>query len=407
MQNILSSFLNAGLLPIGEDDEKLKLLDAAATELAKKLNESALLVYRFVLVALYDKAKATDPVLLMAEAEVKSKWSTIVNKLGPSPIQVYRAVILRAVEIAATENNIIKGAAQLIASNEPTLHSQGKERDIIEALMAEFSQSFETKAYSDWIAPINLTVSKLIGKAKKALLTKEALTLAVAASVGPVDKAGKAIVNSNPHWPDVGQEWAIEYSSRISDGLFNILQNYSKSIVDELQEAIRETLAMLVDGFERSSIRDAKSELLWLKFSMFSPSGGRSFRGMSPNELLFHAVMDIAAIVSPHSPPSVEYFLRELVGNVSSAEMPLKSVLSDFGHRLQLPETATRFSTIFEDSLVSTGRRSWLDLALRPSLEENFEDEAGVSINHTEQLGEYAVKFYKEIQARKILSSLV
>ena len=35
MQTILTGFLNAGLLPIGEDDEKLKLLEAAAVDLAK------------------------------------------------------------------------------------------------------------------------------------------------------------------------------------------------------------------------------------------------------------------------------------------------------------------------------------------------------------------------------------
>ena len=43
MQTILSGFLTAGLLPIGEDDEKLKLLEPAAANLAKQIKEIPLL----------------------------------------------------------------------------------------------------------------------------------------------------------------------------------------------------------------------------------------------------------------------------------------------------------------------------------------------------------------------------
>jgi hypothetical protein len=37
MQSVLSEFLAAGLLPIGEEDEKLRLLESAAGELVKKI----------------------------------------------------------------------------------------------------------------------------------------------------------------------------------------------------------------------------------------------------------------------------------------------------------------------------------------------------------------------------------
>jgi hypothetical protein len=48
MQSVLSEFLAAGLR-IGEEDEKLRLLESAAGELVKKIKGAPLLLHRFAL----------------------------------------------------------------------------------------------------------------------------------------------------------------------------------------------------------------------------------------------------------------------------------------------------------------------------------------------------------------------
>src|SRR5579862_4727414 len=93
MQTILSGFLKARLLPIGEDDEKLHLLESAASELAKRIKEKPILVQRSLLVGLDPAVPETDPVHKLVETAVSDKWETIANKIGPNPVQVYRAVI--------------------------------------------------------------------------------------------------------------------------------------------------------------------------------------------------------------------------------------------------------------------------------------------------------------------------
>jgi hypothetical protein len=82
MQNILSGFLSAGLLPIGEDDEQLKLLETAAGELAKEITAAPLTAYRFALAGFDDRISATDPAIIEAEKAVLGKWQTITNDAG-------------------------------------------------------------------------------------------------------------------------------------------------------------------------------------------------------------------------------------------------------------------------------------------------------------------------------------
>jgi hypothetical protein len=401
MSNALTHFLNAGLLPIGEDDEKFKLLEAAAVELSKKIAAKPLLTYRFALVGLSDQTKADDPVLLLTEVEIRSKWPTSVNKLGASPVQIYRAVVLRALELVASRSDEIKGAIALIAKNEPTLQSQGKERAVIENLIASFGQAFQNTLFEAWAKPINLQLSKLAAKIKNAPLTKESLAAAIASAVGPTDKSGKAIPNSNPHWPSSDHQWGHEFVHRATEAIFAAIQNSTKVFVDELQVSMRELLVGITTGFNQAALRDAKSELLWLRMSMYSPSGSRSYRSMSLDELLFHSISDVSSMVGPTSPPSVEHFLQELVSSITQDEIQLGKVLPDMVARIS---ANTKIEALFHCDLAPKGRRSWLDIGLRPNGAENFANEAGVKADHTERRDEYAVKFFREIQIRKLLS---
>lgn len=139
MQTILSGFLSANLLPIGEDDEKLKLLEAAAADLTKEIVGTPMLAYRGAIVGLDERVSASDPVHKKVAEIIARKWQTMTNKTGASPVQVHRAVLLRALEIGATDSADLRHAITLIARNLGPVALDGKSKDAVTAMLADGS----------------------------------------------------------------------------------------------------------------------------------------------------------------------------------------------------------------------------------------------------------------------------
>jgi hypothetical protein len=402
MPNILSGFLNAGLLPIGEDDEKLKLLENAAANLATQIKTTPLLAYRFAIVAVDDRIKATDPTIKQAGQVVLDEWQTLVNVVGANPIQVYRAVTLRALEIVASDKPALAYALPLIVQNEPTLNSTGKEREVIDGMLRQFHSNTIEELTGAWVNPVDLTLPKLSGKIRKPQVNKDELTAAFARAAGPNDKDGKPLNNPNPHWTNVGQAWSFEFASRASEGIFAAIQGACSGLPEELRAVMAETIKELVSSVERLAMRDAKSELLWIRTSMYSPSARKPYRELSATDMLVHAVLDTSRAVGWNAPPSVEFFLHDMVESLSNKKVKLSKVLAEIGPKIAaLPEA----QTIMNDPAAATGRRTWLELAARPNPTDSFDEQSGVQQNHEESTPDLAVRFYRELQIRKILSS--
>jgi hypothetical protein len=187
---------------------------------------------------------------------------------------------------------------------------------------------------------------------------------------------------------------------RASEAIFAAIQTSSKNAVDEIQETVRESIQSLLTGFERFAIRDAKSELLWIRMSLYSPSARRSYRELSDCDILLHSALDISRMVASCAPPSVDFFLRDLVMALTDKKLKLDGILSQVG--VKLANTAE--GKLMDDSLPASGRRSWLDIAMRPNNELTFEVQTGVTNTYEDSVAELAVKFYRELQIRKLLS---
>jgi len=403
MQNILSAFLNAGLLPIGEDDEKLKSLEAAAGDLAQQITADPLLAYRFAIVGLSDNAVMADPALNKAEEALVSKWQTAANKIGTNPVQVCRALLLRALEVAAQKNPAIGHAASLIARNESTSDSATKERSAIDEMLILFETKTAEELTEAWVTPATLVLPKSPTRSRKGV-SKDQLKAALARAVGPNDSAGTPLNAANPHWPNAGEQWSHEFATRAADAIHSVIQNSSKEFAEEMEAATHQSIRSLVTGLERLAIRDAKTELLWIRTSMYSPSARMSYHELRGADLLLHAVIDVTRAIAPTAPPSVEFFLRDLVFAVSQTQLGLEDMLTEIGPKLKvLPEA----ETILADPLPATGRRSWLDVATRSDTTTSFENQTGVPKSHAESESELAVKFYRELQIRKLLSAAV
>jgi hypothetical protein len=134
--------------------------------------------------------------------------------------------------------------------------------------------------------------------------------------------------------------------------------------------------------------------------SLYSPSARRSYRELSDCDILLHSALDISRMVASCAPPSVDFFLRDLVMALTDKKLKLDGILSQVG--VKLANTAE--GKLMDDSLPASGRRSWLDIAMRPNNELTFEVQTGVTNTYEDSVAELAVKFYRELQIRKLLS---
>lgn len=401
MQNVLVQFLSAGLLPIGEDDEKLKLLEAAALDLSKKIKAAPIQAYRIAIVSLSDQIPDSDPIFEMAGEVIRSKWQTITNKIGPNPIQVYRAVLLRAIELAATESVKLRYATLLVEKNQSLLHQDFKSTAPIKEMLANFERDLIEEFSEIWVNPINSSFPKLSTKLKKTIVNKEELSVGLSRAVGPTDKTGKAHSNPNPHWSNVGQPWSFEFVERAADAIGSLVQSSLKNYAEDVQEVFRETLQDVVQVIEGLSVRDAKAELLWIKASLYSPSCRRSFKELNDAELVLHSALDVSRAVSSMAPPSAEYYLRNLVEELApNKKMKSSTWVASVGPILI---KYSEGKEIAADQQPTKGRRSLLDVALRGYQEDKFSEQTGFSTSVEDSLSELAVKTYREFQIRKLL----
>jgi hypothetical protein len=293
-------------------------------------------------------------------------------------------------------------AITLIAANQPKIVGAHKEQNAIDSMLLRF-QTNGAKELSDvWVNAMDFSFPKLGAKIKKPQINKDELVAALARAVGPTDKEGKAQSNPNPHWPNTGQLWAQEFPARAAEGIASAFQAATKGYLDEIQEGVREGLERLAKGIEKMAIRDAKSELLWIRTSLFSPSAGGSYRDLGDDDLLFHTVLDISRAVNSTAPPSVAFFLRDLVKHLSEKKVCLADTLATVGPKLAaLPET----QPLLKDKLGRTGRRGLLGYAVQKNDSESFEIQTGFKDNFQELLSDLAVRLYRELQILKLITT--
>lgn len=404
MPTILSGFLSENLLPIGEDDEKLKLLESAAEDLSKEILAAPITAYRFALVGLDESVAATDPVHKKTSEVIASKWQTMTNKTGASPVQVHRAVLLRALEIVGASNRDLRHAMVLIVQNLKTGVVDGHGKSSIATMMNGWEAAVAEELNGAWVNVVDMSLPKLSGKVKKASINKDELIAGLGRASGPHDKDNKPYPTPNPHWPNAANPWSYEFAPRAAEAVLAAIHSGARSYAEDMQEALRETVMGWSTSLERMAMRDAKTELLWIRESNYSPSARTAFTTLNATDRALHATIDVSRIVTKLAPPSVEYFLRELVTPLQSTRYRLADILAAIGTKLASMSEGKDIIAV--EKLPNHGRRSWLDCAVRGLDPGAFADQTGVPIEYEDNLSEIAVQFYRELQIRKLLTAI-
>ncbi len=366
-KGVLSSYLDAGLFRIGDDDSRLQLFEKAAEDLAEGFRKSPSAVIPAILVGVDPAAPERDPMLEKAELAVKTHWSTFSNKYDQRPVGLLRPVLLEALSRAADGNPVIASAIWLSGMNLACRIDLRKEKPIIDMMLRGLGEATEAFATRDSgrfdFKPPELSIKSK--PSKKTKVDRKGLEQGLGGAAGPQNREGQAYPKPNPHWTNSAGAWSYEFAPRAAEAISTAIDNVTALLADQTAEfatEIEKKLNDLATGLNTAlhSLDEAavgytglRASLLWIKESLYSPSLRRSYREMNPAEVAVAMALDLAALCRPPAPQSVEYLLREMFvaavptdPKMSIAELLLRSkestLLEAILPKVRVPSGPTR-----------------------------------------------------------------
>lgn len=332
---ILQGFLNKGLIDVGGDDAKLEKLTQAAGDLAAALKKNPSKALGFSLIAFDPDAPEADPIVQEALGALQNRWATYRNTFSATPIAVIRGMLLDALVAAAADDDRVGVCFVASARNALPLLPVDNERDIWIGIVEEVERRVDLRAEAEWATPESILVQPMKYDAPKLSAAKvrigEApkgdLQTGMMAAAGPsyMNQQGSNVsTNGNPQWPQQQQHWVGEFGRRAGTTIaaaidaalgkievsqpdlaqpFGELAEAVSSYVDDTLKAVSAATA----GLQR------RTNLLWWREALFSPSAGKSYRTLPPTVAAALMALDLFDTVPLFSPASVSAFLGEAV----------------------------------------------------------------------------------------------
>lgn len=430
---MLQQFLDAGMLPIGDADEKFGYLKAAAADLANRLKATPGRIPAYTRVALDPEISLHDPVMEEAEEAVIMQWNTLRNRFPDRPRQLLRAVILEALRLAVSELGP-EGAALVWLSGASYLShvDLGQERDIVHSFFETLGDDAEAAATAAWLTPHAETAKLPTPLIKAPELTAPKVNVTqlqklFSAAAGPQDEHGAKGEDPNPTWSNSAPQWSYAFAPRAAQAIAGavdpVIAALTKDLADHaggtetlLRDHAKALRAALTAAMERvDQTVDAERKrmaLLWWRQSLYSPSARTGYRTLaSPLAALLMAI-DLDAQTPPNTPRSVEYLLRETVREVSLRDGAIPSVSIEAfcagvlgslrATRHALPVGSAEGGVVGRVSLLTYVR---LRAAERADLGET-RDRLGLEGGEDLSLDDLAVWLFRDLQAESLVRKM-
>jgi hypothetical protein len=425
---MLLRFLTGGLIDVGGDDAKLEKLTATSNDLTAVLKKAPAKAASFALVAFDPETPAVDPVIQGAVEALRKRWPTYVNTFAGTPVAVIRAMLLDALIQAARDDEKVAVAFVTSARNVLPFTEAGGERRIWADVVQELEVQIDTRAEAEWATPSSIILQGLDFptpptvdvRASSKRANKDTLLTKVEAASGPQSKSGTA-TGGNPYWPNSAQAWVQEFAPRLAEAIGETvdsvaasvsvapidfaapLQQLSTAVSTHVQEALN-AFAGATTGLQR------RTNLLWWKEALFSPSARLSYRELPASMAVALMAFDLHQQIPIFSPASVTAFLRETASILPSVddqqERPLRSLLEEARNADSLSKLRESATELFAPP---TGRGPLLALIghpeTRPTLDDQtFRDLVGVPAATALTLPSWAVWIFREFQAARATS---
>lgn len=431
---ILQRFLNNGLINVGGDDTKLEKLSQAAKDLVSILKKTPSKALNYSLIAFDPEAPLEDPVVQEALAALQNRWATYRNTFSSTPVAVIRALLLDALLIAAADDDRIGVCFVASARNALPLLRADNERAIWSDAVLHVENQVDARAEAEWATPDSISVPAMsydlpeietpeiiAGKVPHAKLQ-----MGMLAAIGPhyYDHQQGTNVSSdgNPHWPQNNPgQWASEFGRRASLSIAEAINSAIsdiKSTQPDLADPFNQ-LASAVSSYVDTSLKavstataglQRRTNLLWWKEALFSPSARTSYRELPVTVAAAQMAFDLFNAVPLFSPSSVSAFLGEAVLSLPGSIDGKKRFVRDLVAEGQEFETLAPLRSVAADLIaVPEGRGPLLALIGHPThanarKESSFQMLSGVPMDAELAPVAWAGWIFRELQAARAAS---
>ena len=431
--DVLLKFLSKRLINVGGDDDKLEHLRQTAADLAGILEETPAKAFPFALVAFDPHVPATDPTVIQVEDALRKRWQTYVNTFSDTPVTVFRAMLLDALISACGRNDTVAAAFVASARNVLPFMEVGDEQELWADIVADIEKRVEERAEREWATPASISVPDIKLKPPATdeirIASEKVNTAGLAskfmAAAGPhatVPDQGQVETQGNPQWPqDDPATWNYEFASRtaqtVGDAITRAVEGLSVEGVDlpafttETARAISDHLTKTLQAVSTAAAGlQRRTNLLWWKEALFSPSARISYRELSPADAAVLMAFDMHQQIPTFSPASVAAFLRETVVALPTLDREDTASIREL---IEIARDADVLSQLRTEAatLVSApaGRCSILAIIGHPDAmhqldDPGFRDRIGVKSDTALALPDWSVWIFRELQAARAVA---
>jgi len=350
-QEILLKFLEVGAIDLKGDDAKLGKLRSTAKDLSTALRKRPSRTASFTMVAADPHIAATDPTVDEAMASLRHQWETVANAFSDRPVGILRAILLDAIVQAARSDDAIAVAFVNTARNALAHAEVSGEAEIWSEAVSEIETKVDARAEAEWATPEMVTVDPLQytppapapAGHEVPTVDRSELQAEIYSAAGPWGPS-----NPNRHQPNGNpQAWSNEFATKMSIAIAEALDGMAQALaqapvdlsapLSSLARAVTVHVDRALASFSGATAGlQRRTNLLWWKEALYSPSAHASYLDMPPFEASALMALDLHGQVPTYSPASVSAFLRETIrclpagkGDQDNGERDVASLVHD------------------------------------------------------------------------------
>ncbi len=328
-QEFLLRFLDIGAIDLKGDDTKLEKLRLTAKDLSAALRKAPAKTACFTMVAADPNIAATDPTVEEAMAALRKQWETVANAFTGRPVGILRAILLDAIVQTARLDDAIAVAFVNTARNALAHAETSDEAEIWREAVSEIETKVDARAEAEWATPEMITVDPLQYTPPAPVATDfEAPTVdrsklkakihSAASPNGPTEPKNRYHPHHNP------VEWAQDFGEKMSVAIAETLDGMAEDLapapvdlsgpLSTLAKAVAAHVEKALASFSGATAGlQRRTNLLWWKEALYSPSAHASYLDLPPFEASALMALDLHEQVPTYSPASVSAFLREAI----------------------------------------------------------------------------------------------
>ncbi|MFC0320727.1 GTPase-associated system all-helical protein GASH [Olivibacter oleidegradans] len=346
MENkLLQPLLQAGLLDIGDSDERLANIEKSIADLEAKLKKEQSLLPAYTLVGLDPNINPDEPVLAEVEAIIATHWKALRAKFSETPVPIIRAVILHALYNVGTGDVKNARIIHLTATNFYPYAKLGREKEIVETIITDLGELAEENASEEW-SLIEEEPKLKLGTLKLGDFKFDEIKFDGKVFSKKFDEAfTKAPSGHGPqhgmHESNYQTHFKAKTTEAISESFNSAFDNLNKSLNSlAIEEPINKFFAVFKKSLDENlkisfaSIHavERRSKLLWWKETLYSSSLKDSYRSINETVQPIIMAKDLYQQLPDIVPVSVDYLLRDtllLLNGKANEKIQFSEVLEE------------------------------------------------------------------------------